>query len=196
MRLLDGLRGVDFSGLGDDVKAEIVDIPVPDAFNDPSILPSGADVGLDYSGRGTSTWDVNKGAFNYKQSDVIGKPVDVVDKISSEIKTAVSTMAAPFSRTASPTPSIQQRSGGSPMPSTSGSFTSTISSVTNGILSIVAPIAAAKQQKKVLRVAAGPRVGAGKITRTATAGSGMNTYLLLGGGVLIVGLLVYMVAKD
>ncbi len=75
------------------------------------------------------------------------------------------------------------------------SFSSDFNAVINGILSVVTPIAAAKQAKQQQRDAQGPSGGAGARGSVGQAANPMNTYLMIGGGVLVVGALVYMVAK-
>ncbi len=103
--------------------------------------------------------------------------------------TSVAKIGATTNQTKSTTP----RQAKSP-----NSFTSDFNSVIGGILSIVTPITAARQQKQQAKAGAGARGGTGSrgsAGSSGSTGSPMATYALIGAGVLGVGLLVYMVAK-
>ncbi len=80
----------------------------------------------------------------------------------------------------------------------SGSFTQDFNAVINGVLSIITPITAAKQQRQAARGAQGSRgqKGSAGSAGAKSSSSSTGTYLLIGGGVLAAGLLIYAASKD
>lgn len=118
--------------------------------------------------------------------------------ISKAVKDVTQSVAPPPVRTQLPSSaSVSGRVGapakGAGQPGATSSVGSTIKTISDSLLAVLAPIASAKQTKAGQRAAsATSRVSA----QPGAGGGDMSTYLLIGGGVLAAGILVYVATKD
>jgi len=132
-------------------------------------------------------------ALNATSQDTIFGPVF---KLANQAGSAIAQAGNAVTNLVTGKNSSTKPGGGSPAktgaaPAGQSSFASGVNSVTQAILSVLAPIAASKQAKAQQR-ASNPGKGGGH----ASGGeSNLNTYLLIGGGVLAVGALVFLVSK-